>query len=92
MAEPNLDAEWQDTAKAMLRAHMVKCGKTYADLALALAEWGIEENERNLRNKVARGSFSAAFFLQCLVAMGCDMVRLEGERFPHPGGFRKLGG
>jgi Domain of unknown function (DUF6471) len=33
----------------------------------------------NLRNKVARGGFSAVFFVQCLRAMGCQTVRLMGE-------------
>jgi hypothetical protein len=29
-----------------------------------------------LRNKVARGGFSAVFFVQCLKAIGCQTVRL----------------
>jgi len=34
-----------------------------------LEELGVEDNARNVANKIARGSFSAAFFLQCLAAM-----------------------
>lgn len=92
MNDAELEAQWHKTAKQMLRAHMANCGKTYAGLAADLAAWGISENEANLRNKVSRGAFSAAFFLQCLVAMGCDAVRLEDEKFPAPEGYRKGGG
>jgi hypothetical protein len=31
---------------------------------------GVQKEEHNLRNKVARGKFTAAFFLQCLSAIG----------------------
>jgi len=34
---------------------------TYADLVEALARIGIEDNEVNIRNKVARGMFTAVF-------------------------------
>ena len=90
MSDQQLDAAWQETAKALLRIQMLKNGMNYATLAEALGKWGIEENERNLRNKIARGTFSAAFFLECLVAMGCPDLRFEGERFPAPEGERKL--
>ena len=30
----------------------------------------------NLRNKVARGGFSAVFFVQCLKAIGVESLRL----------------
>ena len=37
---------------------------------------GIDDNERNLRNKVSRGKFTAGFLLQCLTAIGVTEVRL----------------
>ncbi len=55
--------------KGLLRAEMAKRNLTYNDLHGALERMGVKEDERNLRNKVARGSFSAAFLLQCLWAM-----------------------
>ncbi|MGB9154621.1 MAG: DUF6471 domain-containing protein [Alphaproteobacteria bacterium] len=42
-----------------------------------LTALGIEESERNIANKIARGSFTAVFFLQCLTAIGCHTVRLD---------------
>ena len=42
-----------------------------------LSEKGIEDNERNLRNKVSRGKFTAGFLLQCLSALGVKGLPLE---------------
>ncbi len=71
------DAEWAEKAKRLLRAEMVKRGVTYDDLVAKLAAMGIEETAENLRNKVARGKFMAAFMLQCLRAIGVETLRLE---------------
>lgn len=38
---------------------------------------GVTETEKNLNNKIARGGFTAAFFIQCLTAIGAKDVRLE---------------
>lgn len=38
---------------------------------------GIVEMEVNVRNKLSRGKFTAAFLLQCLVALACTSLRLE---------------
>lgn len=68
--------DWEEKAKRLLRAEMVRRGMTYAQLADALAAIRIEDNERNLRNKVSRGKFTAGFLLQCLTALGVDQLRL----------------
>lgn len=64
-------------ATGVIRAAMVKRGISYADLAERLALMGIEENERNLRNKVARGTFSAAFLVECLAAIGVRHLEID---------------
>lgn len=69
--------DWEDKARGILRAEMAKRGITYAQLAEKLAEIGIEDNERNLRNKVSRGKFTAGFLLQCLSAIGCSSLHLD---------------
>ena len=51
--------DWEEKAKGLLRAEMARRGVTYAQLAERLAAIGIEDNERNLRNKVSRGKFTA---------------------------------
>jgi len=48
-----------------------------AQLAQRLSEHGVEDNERNLRNKVARGKFTAGFFLLCLHALGSSHLYLD---------------
>jgi hypothetical protein len=58
---------------------MAKRGLTYAQLVEKLREMGVPEDERNLRNKVSRGKFTAAFLLQCLAAMGTRAVRMDEE-------------
>ncbi|HEV7372015.1 DUF6471 domain-containing protein [Arenibaculum sp.] len=72
------DAEWKAEVKRLLRAEMARRGIGYDDLARRLATIGVEETAVNLRNKVSRGGFSAAFLLQCLEVMGCRVVRIGG--------------
>jgi hypothetical protein len=70
------DDEWGNLVKGLLRAEMARRGITYEQLAQRLAELGVQDTAVNIRNKVARGGFSAIFFVQCLRAIGCDSVRL----------------
>lgn len=69
--------DWEERAKGLLRAEMARKGVTYAQLADMLAAIGIDDNERNLRNKVSRGKFTAGFLLQCLNATGCSSLHLD---------------
>ena len=70
------DTDYESKAKGLLRAEMSRRGLTYQQLTEKLAEKGIKEDEHNLRNKVARGKFTAAFLLQCLEAMDVRDLRL----------------
>jgi hypothetical protein len=56
---------------------MAKPNITYSNLVERLESIGVTEDERNLRNKVSRGKFTAAFMLQCLAAIGCETLRLQ---------------
>jgi hypothetical protein len=47
--------------------------------AAALAAMAIPETERNIANKIAWGGFTAVFFVQCLMAAGCQTVRLVDD-------------
>lgn len=71
--------DWEERAKGILRGEMARRSVTYAQLAEKLKAIGIDENERNLRNKVSRGKFTAGFLLQCLTAIGAHTLRLESE-------------
>lgn len=73
------DDPWVNRAKGVLRAEMTRRGITYDQLSGRLANIGVKDTAVNLRNKVARGGFSAAFFLQCLAAIGCHTIRLDDD-------------
>ena len=71
------DDEFAEKAKRLLRSEMVKRGVTYEQLSEKLHEIGVDDTPVNIRNKVARGKFMAAFLLECLQAIGVQVVRLE---------------
>ena len=71
------DEKFEALAKGLLKAELKRRNMTYADLVGMLRRIGVKEEEHNLRNKVARGKFTAAFFLQCLTAIGVQTLRLE---------------
>jgi len=56
---------------------MARQGITYAQLVERLDAVGVKEDERNLRNKVSRGKFTAAFMLACLEALSASDLRLR---------------
>ena len=68
---------YETRAKNLLKGELKRRGITYAQLAAKLAEIGVQENERNLNNKISRGGFTAAFLVECLEAIGCRTVHLE---------------
>lgn len=70
------DTDWQARVKGILKAELKRKGMSYRDLAEKLAEIGVKDTELNIKNKISRGGFTAAFFVQCLVAIGCHNVRL----------------
>jgi hypothetical protein len=69
--------DWEDKARGLLRAEMARRNVTYAQLVEQLAAIGVDESERNLRNKVSRGKFTAGFMLQCLAALEAQQLRLD---------------
>jgi hypothetical protein len=77
-ANAEIDVEWGERAKRILRAQMTLKGMNAAALAAALTQMGVQETEKNVANKIARGGFSAAFFLQCMSAIGTRTLHLEG--------------
>ena len=69
--------EFETRAKNLLKAELKRRGITYAGLAEKLAGIGVQENERNLNNKISRGGFTAAFLLQCLTVIEANTLRLD---------------
>ena len=72
----DVDKEYQAKAKGLLRAEMVRRNLSYEDLTEKLKGIGVEESPKNLSNKIGRGTFTAGFFLQCLEAIDCHVIRL----------------
>jgi hypothetical protein len=68
--------DWRAMVKGILKAELKRRGFSYADLAEKLETIGIMENERNISNKIGRGSFTAVFLIQCLEAIGCQTIHL----------------
>ena len=71
--------DWQALVKGMLKAELKRRDLSYADLADKLRAIGIKDNDRNISNKIARGTFTAVFFVQCLEAIGCRTVHLDDD-------------
>ena len=76
MREKRTDKEWEELVKGMLKAELKRRGVTYQALVGKLADIGVAESEPNVRNKLARGKFTAVFLVQCLEAVGADAIRL----------------
>lgn len=70
-------AEWEAKVKVLLKSELKRQGLTYYQLANELAKIGVMETETSVRNKVARGNFTAVFLIQCLAALGTRQLQLE---------------
>lgn len=62
--------DWEMQAANILKAELKRKGVTYAQLAELIGD-----KEVNIRNKLSRGKFSAAFLFQSLCAI--DVRRIE---------------
>ena len=74
--------DWQAKVKGLLKAEIKKRNLSYADLAVRLEAIGVKEDKRNISNKIARGSFTGVFFLQCLEAIGCHTIHIDNGHVP----------
>ena len=63
--------------RGIFRAEMARQNVSYLQLVERLESIGVTDDERNLRNKVSRGKFTAAFMLQCLSALGAETLHLR---------------
>lgn len=69
--------DYELMAANLLKAELKRKGVTYAQLVDRLAAIGVDEKEVNIRNKLSRGKFTAAFLLQCLSAIGSQQLHLD---------------
>jgi microsomal dipeptidase-like Zn-dependent dipeptidase len=66
--------DWEKKVQTLLKVEILKRNLTYKQVSEKLSEMGIVESEPNIRNKLARGTFSAVFLIQCLTAIGATSV------------------
>jgi hypothetical protein len=71
------NSAWEAKVKGLLKAELKRRNVTYVRLVEKLAEIGVKETEPNVRNKLARGKFTAVFLVQCLEAIGASSLRLS---------------
>lgn len=77
-------SKWDQEARAILRAEMARRGYSYKRLARELERLGEPESERSLISRVNRGTFSVAFMLRCLRAMGAARVSIDLDPTERP--------
>ncbi len=63
--------DWEMMAANLLKAELKRKGVTYAQLADLIGD-----KEVNIRNKLSRGKFTAAFMLQSMSAIGVKELRI----------------
>jgi hypothetical protein len=73
------DTAWEAKVKGLLKGELKKRNVTYAQLVTKLADIGVVDSEPNIRNKLARGKFTAVFLVQCLEAIGASSLRLSSD-------------
>ncbi len=64
--------DWEMMAASLLKAELKRKGVTYARLAEMIGD-----KEVSIRNKLARGKFSASFLLHSLNAIGENTLRIR---------------
>ena len=70
---------WKARARNLVKAELARRGMRYEDLAVQLRQINVHDSADNLRIKINRGTFSAAFMLQVLHAIGCKSFEVFVE-------------
>jgi Domain of unknown function (DUF6471) len=66
--------ELAERMKRFIKAELKLADMTYEQLALRLREMGHKESKVSIAGKVSRGTFSAAFFVAVMKAIGRENV------------------
>src|SRR5437879_179406 len=73
------EKDWTEHVKRLLKAELTRQGVSYRELAERLRAIGVEDDPRNISNKISRGGFGAVWFFQVMEAIGCKTVHLDGD-------------
>ena len=78
MGFPKTETEWAERASRHLKAELKRADITYDGLSNLLRKQGFRNETRaSVSSKLASGTFTGAFFLASLVAIGRETIRLE---------------
>ncbi len=73
-------SHWNNKVKRILKSELVKRGISTEELTLLLNQIGCAETKSSVDSKISRGTFSAAFFMQCMYVIGCKKIEIEEYR------------
>lgn len=71
------EVDWSEQASGLLRRELARRKVDYRELATLLTGMGLPHTEHEVTAEIEGGAFSAAFFVQCLEAVGAPVVRLD---------------
>lgn len=77
MVKTNISMYWEKVAANILKSELKRKGLSYSALNTRLKQLGIDESEMSTSRKIARGSFSFAYFLQCMRAIETKSIDLD---------------
>lgn len=69
--------DWNKLASSIIKAELKRRDIGYQELVIMLENIGVHENYASIVNKMSRGTFQFAFFLQCAAAVGIKSLRLD---------------
>ena len=69
--------DWNKIASGIIKAELKRRDISYEQLVAMLEKIGVQETHASILNKMSRGSFQFAFFLQCAVAIDMKDLRLD---------------
>jgi len=71
--------DWNAASSRLLKVELARKGVTYKQLVRMLEAIGVKETERSIANKMSRGTFSTAFCLQVLTAIGVKTMNISDQ-------------
>lgn len=73
--------QWANIVLKLLKTELIKRDLNYIELQKKLMSLGVIESVETIRNKMTKGTFSAIFLIQCLRAIGVEVIRLDDAFF-----------
>ena len=68
---------WNQEASLLLKTELTRRGISHKVLVEKLADLGVIETVGAINNKLSRGTYKMAFFLQCMRAIGAKTVSVS---------------